>query len=276
MRTGFTKAGWIGTALLLAGASLPAQMRENTEKQLSCNNSGYDSSRARHCEMREQTLPAIGRLSVDGGTNGGASIKGWARNEVLVRARIETSAENEGAAANLASRVTVDGNGGQVKATGPESSHDSGWSVSYEIFVPHSTDLTMNANNGGVSVSDVRGQLRVQTRNGGVNLKRVEGDIQGETANGGIDVELAGASWNGRQMDLKTRNGGVQVSLPSRASANIVAETNLGGIQSDFPMPQSNSRERNRKVEFAVGAGGPPIHIATGNGGIRLKRIEAQ
>jgi hypothetical protein len=34
--------------------------------------------------------------------------------------------------------------------------------------------------------------------------------------------------------------------------------------------------DRSRKLDFNVGAGGPPIHITTGNGSIRLKRAEAQ
>jgi len=27
-------------------------------------------------------------------------------------------------------------------------------------------------------------------------------------------------------------------------------------------------------MDFNIGAGGPPIHITTGNGGIRLKKME--
>ncbi|MEO8597231.1 MAG: DUF4097 family beta strand repeat-containing protein [Candidatus Solibacter sp.] len=279
MRRNLAFTAWLGAALFTGCASLSAQMHDNTQKQLSCADRAHDGDHARHCEVREQTLPAIGRLNVDGGANGGVSIKGWLRNEVLVRARIEASGETEGAAANLASRVMVDGNGGQVKASGPQGGQNLGWSVSYEIFVPQATDLTMTTNNGGIAIADVRGQIRFETRNGGVDLKRVEGDISGETSNGGISVDLAGANWSGRQMDLKTRNGGVQLTAPSRLSANIVAESGLGSIQSDFPMPQTNglnNRERSRKVEFAVGAGGPPIHIATGNGGIRLKRSDGQ
>jgi hypothetical protein len=29
-------------------------------------------------------------------------------------------------------------------------------------------------------------------------------------------------------------------------------------------------------MDFSIGAGGPPIHITTGNGGIRLKRAETR
>jgi hypothetical protein len=33
---------------------------------------------------------------VDGGVNGGMTVKGWQKNEILVRARVQTSAESDG------------------------------------------------------------------------------------------------------------------------------------------------------------------------------------
>jgi len=135
------------------------------------------------------------------------------------------------------------------------------------------SDVTLKGNNGGVTVSDVRGQLHVETVNGGVRLKRVAGDVSGSTVNGGIDLELAGAILDARQIELSTHNGGVTVAMPAQFSARIQAETGMGRIQSDFPMPQ-DPNGRSRKLEFSIGAGGPPIHITTGNGSIRLKRAE--
>jgi hypothetical protein len=262
-------------ALTTGAIPLLAQLQNNSDKQLTCANGGFDNDRARHCEIREQSLPSIGRLSLDAGQNGGATIKGWQRGDVLVRARVDASGENEAAAAITASRVLVDGSGGQVRATGPESANNSSWSVSYEIFVPQVTDLTLKTNNGGITVSDVRGQIHFDANNGGVHLKRVVGDVSGATVNGGIQVELAGAGWDGRQMELSTHNGGVTVAMPAQYSARIQAETGMGRISSDFPVPQDAS-DRSRKLDFNVGAGGPPIHITTGNGSIRLKRAEAQ
>ena len=81
------------------------------------------------------------------------------------------------------------------------------------------------------------------------------------------------ADW--RQMDLKTNNGGITVAMPAQYSANVQAETSQGRIQSDFPMPPTTDF-RNRRMEFAVGAGGPPMHLTTNNGGIHLKRITTQ
>ena len=275
MRTVLTGAAWIGLAASTAGVPLLAQMQDNSEKQMACQNGGYDSERARHCEIREQAVASIGRLNVDAGRNGGVTVKGWRRGDVLVRARVETSGETEAAAGIVASQVWIDSAGGQVRAMGPESVNNSGWSVSYEIFVPQTTDLTLKANNGGITVSDVRGQIHFDANNGGVHLKRLAGDVTGATVNGGVQVELAGAMWDGRQLDVSTRNGGVSVAMPSNYSAHLQAETQSGGVQSDFPvMPEGSGRPR--RLDFTVGSGGPLIHIATTNGRVSFKRAESQ
>jgi len=276
MRSVLTGAACIGFAILSGSIPLLAQLRDNSEKQLTCANGGNDNDRARHCEIHEQNVPSIGRLNIDAGQNGGVAVKGWLRGDVLVRARIEASAETEGAAAIMAGRVTIDASGGQIHATGPESENNSWWSVSYEIFVPQTTDLTLKTHNGGVTVSDVRGQLHFEGLNGGVHLRRVAGEISGRTVNGGIDVELAGGGLDARQIELGTTNGGVTVSLPSDYSARVQTETGMGRVQSDFPLPPDTSNARSRRMDFTIGSGGPPIHITTGNGSIRLKRVQTQ
>jgi hypothetical protein len=275
MRLVLTNAAWIGLAVSIGGVPLLAQLQDNSEKQMTCSNAGYGGDRARHCEIREQSLPSIGRLSIDASPNGGATVKGWLRGDVLVRARVEASGDTEGAAAILASRVMIDGSGGQVRASGPEAADNSGWSVSYEIFVPQATDVTLKTLNGGLTISDVRGQIHFDALNGGVHVRRVAGEVSGKTMNGGIDVELAGALADWRQMELSTLNGGVTVAMPAHYSARIQAETGMGRIQSDFPLPPSTD-PKVRKLDFNVGSGGPPIHITTGNGSIRLKRVESQ
>jgi len=274
MKSALKSVACIGLAVATGSIPLFAQLRDNSEKQLTCANGGYDSQRARHCEMREQSVPAIGRLSLDASPNGGVTVKGWLRGDMLVRARIEASADTEAAATTLTSQVSIDSSGGQVRAMGPEHTNNSGWSVSYEVFVPQTTDVTLKSHNGGITISDVRGQIHFDVNNGGVTLKRVAGDVSGATVNGGIDLELAGAMWDGRQLEVSTRNGGVNVAMPSHYSAHIQAETNSGGIQSDFPL-QLDPNVRARKVDTNLGGGGALIHISTVNGQVRLKRTES-
>jgi hypothetical protein len=275
MKSALMGAAWIGLVVSTGGVPLFAQMQDNSEKQLTCENGGNDGDRARHCEIREQTVPAIGRLSVDAGQNGGATVKGWLRGDVLIRARIESSGDTEAAAASMTSQVAIESSGGEVRASGPQSANNSWWSVSYEIFVPQTTDLTLKAHNGGMTISDVRGQIHFEVNNGGVRLKRVAGDVSGSTVNGGIQLDLAGFTWEGRQLEVSTRNGGVTLAMPSYYSAHIQAETGSGNITSDFPL-KLEGNTRPRKVDFDLASGGPLIHVTTGNGGVHLKRAEAQ
>ena len=55
------------------------------EQSMTCKEDGNRSDRGHYCEIREATIPVAGRLDVDGGANGGISIKGGNRNDVLVR-----------------------------------------------------------------------------------------------------------------------------------------------------------------------------------------------
>src|SRR5580658_4451389 len=262
-------------ALAVSGLPLFAQLQDNTERQLACDNGGHDSETVRHCEIREQSYASIGRLNVDSGRNGAVSVKGALRGDVLVRARIDTEANSEASAAIMASQVSIDGSGGQVRANGPQTGENSSWSVSYEIFVPQTTDLTVKTHNGAIAISDIRGNLRFDVNNGAVRLKRVAGDVGGTTVNGAIQAELVGGVWEGRQLEIGTHNGAVTVTMPSYYSAHIQAETGNGGIQSDLPMTLSGDLHP-KKVDFNLGSGGPLIHITTGNGSIKLKRADAQ
>jgi hypothetical protein len=226
--------------------------------------------------MREQNVASNGRLSLET-DNGSVTIKGWLQSGVLVRARIDAAGENDGAAAALASRVWIDASGGMVRANGPGRDGDSSWSVSYEVFVPQNGDIDLKSKNGALNISDVRGQIHFDAVNGSVRLNRVAGELIGATVNGSIQVELVGNSLD-RQMNLSTHNGSVTVTIPSHFSARVQAETNMGSVSSDFPVPptQSEPNARPRKADFNIGAGGPLIHVTTGNGSVRFKRSETQ
>jgi len=257
--------------LLLLAVSLSAQLHDNRDKQLTCENN-RNSDRARSCKVSEQSLPALGRLTVDAGHNGGVSVKGWAQNQTLVRVRVEAWAPTDAEASLLAGQVHVETAGGILRATGPETRDNRGWAVSWEVFAPHQTGLALSAHNGGINVSDIRGRLETKTHNGGVHITRVAGDVTGSSHNGGIHVEMATAEAS--QLNFDTHNGGIHLALPRNYSARVHAETNNGGINSDFPLPELRDGERRRRnVDFNIGADGPAINVKTNNGGVSIKRI---
>jgi hypothetical protein len=275
MRRILSHTALICGALCLAASAAFAQ-GGNTKASLACteNNNSDNDTRARHCEVKEQTIAASGTINVDGRQNGGISVKGWERNEVLVRYRIRTQAETQAEADNLASQVRVTTAGGQIRAEGPEQGRDFHWDVSYEIFVPRQTDLTLQTHNGGISISDVRGRINFEAQNGGVALKRVGGNVTGNTVNGGLAVELSGNTWEGEGLNVKTTNGGLSVSVPDNYSAHLETGT-VNGHLAVSPAIAEVTRE-TKKLSLNLGSGGTNLRIYTTNGGVSIKRSESR
>ena len=132
----------------------------------------------RHCEVREERLPA-GPLAVDAGQNGGIRVEGWDGNDILIRAVVQANARDEAQAKQIAGQVQVRTGSGQVSATGPDRQNREWWSVSYRISVPHRTDLDLNASNGGITIASVAGAITFDTTNGGVRLADLVGPRDG-------------------------------------------------------------------------------------------------
>jgi hypothetical protein len=242
-------------------------------KSLACDQqSRHEDHQVNVCEMREQTLAYGGRLSVDGGQNGGVSVKGWDGGSVLVRSRVDAWGPDEGSAHSVMSQVRVDYSAGQLKASGPANANNQWYSVSYEVFVPRNADLTLKTHNGGISIADVRGSIQFDALNGGVNLKNLAGDVEGKTNNGGLNITLAGNRWDGTKLDARTTNGGVNISMPQTYSAHFESSTVNGHVNSSFPMTVHGQID-SKKLSTDLGSGGPTIHVETINGGVNLKAI---
>lgn len=250
-----------------------SQKEKNKEKDsLACNDNWSSDRLVGHCEIKEQTLAAPNdTLDVDGRANGGISIKGWERNEILMRARIQTAARSEAEAKELVGQIRIETTGSKIFASGPDNTKDHWWSVSYEIFVPHRSNLSLKSNNGGIAISDVNGQLEFTARNGGVSLRRIGGTVKGGTTNGGVAVELSGARWEGEALDVSTTNGGVSISIPENYSAHVETGTVNGRLSSDFPTGEVRD---SRELAFNLGGGGATIRARTTNGGVRIHRAE--
>ena len=237
-----------------------------------CRNSGrYDDDYKRHCEVRESTMPA-GPLNVDAGQNGGIVIEAWDGNGIRVRAAVQANASSEARAREIAGQVQVQVGGGRVYATGPETDRREWWSVSYRINVPGRNDLDLHANNGGITIVGVNGNMRFDTTNGGVKLQDIGGRVNGETRNGGLNVSLSGNRWDGEGLDVETSNGGVTLNLPEDYNAELETRTVNGGLRIDFPITVQGELTSRRGISTTLGAGGPLVRVRTTNGGVNIGR----
>ena len=267
----------IAALVTFSGVAVFAQKEKIKEKNgsLTCNQDNWYGDRlVGNCEIREQTLaPSGGTIAIDGGQNGGVSVKGWDQNQVLVRARVQTGAPTAAEAQALGQQIKIETSGAKIFASGPENRRNYNWSVSFEVFVPRRADLSVETQNGGVAIADVNGRIDFTALNGGVVLKRVGGAVRGSTTNGGLVVELSGDRWEGESLDVSTTNGGVIMSVPENYSAHLETGTTNGSVNVDFPV---NVQGRlTKQVALDLGSGGATIKAMTTNGGVHQKRLNA-
>jgi len=259
------------TAAVL-GVAVSAQTRRGSNRSTSCNDFG-NSDRRSHCEVREETIPGggVNPLDVDAGRNGGIRVRGWDRADVHVRAAVSAWADTDAEARQIVSGVRIVTGGGTIHPEGPDTSgRDSSWAVSFELDVPRTAMLTLNAHNGGISIDDFQGAAKFHAVNGGVTLRNVSGDIRGETVNGGLTIDLTGDHWNGPGLDVETRNGGIRMTLPEQYSAALETATTNGRINIDFPVTVQG--RVTRSLTTTLGAGGAKLRAVTTNGGVTIRK----
>jgi DUF4097 and DUF4098 domain-containing protein YvlB len=264
--------------LATAGAAaLTAQRDRDRDFGLSQEEWCREARRSDVCEVREDTLSNARVVDLDARGNGGVSVRGWDRPDVHVRARVVVYADSDAEARQIASEIKLVTTGGRIRAEGPTgrdrgSWRDRGWSVSFELEVPHNSEMRIDATNGGVTVRDVRGRMDLRTVNGGISLAEVSGEIRGETTNGGVDIRLTSDKWDGPALEVRTVNGGINLALPTNLSAELDVRAVNGGIHVDFPVTVSGLISSRRELRGTIGAGGPRIRASATNGGITLTR----
>ena len=239
------------------------------DESCSANHSWWGSS-ANFAQVRQERLPSAAINYVDPGQNGSIHVHGWANNDVLVKACIQTSAPNDSEARDLAGQVKITRGAGHIEASGPAQHDGRNWNVSYEIWMPAGSEAKLEAYNGSIAVDGVTGRLRFHTLNGSVRLAEVGGDVDGETTNGSVTVSVAEGGHFQNGLRVETTNGSVKLELPQSYSARVEASTVNGSIRTDFPITVSG--EIGKHLSFTLGSGGPAIEAKTTNGSIHITK----
>src|SRR5579859_838437 len=256
-------------ALSLTAAVACVHAQTSTSSSVSsqdCRDRGWSDDRV-YCETREISVPLTKTLRVDGRTNGSIRVHGWDKNEIHATAHVEAHARDDKEAQDMAKDVTISTTHDELRAEGPSSRSYSrwdgggstGWSVSYDVWVPKQTDLELTAHNGGIAVENVDARVDAETTNGGLSMTDLAGDVRGRTTNGSVHAEVNGDKWNGRGLDLTTTNGGVVLTVPRNYSADLETGTVNGGMNIDFPVTVQG--RINRRLTTKLGSGGPLIRV---------------
>jgi DUF4097 and DUF4098 domain-containing protein YvlB len=90
------------------------------------------------------------------------------------------------------------------------------------------------------------------------------------TTNGGLVLQISGDRWYGEELDVKTTNGGIVISVPSNYSAHLETGTVNGNLKIGFPVTVQG--DITRELAVNLGSGGPTIRAKTTNGGVIINR----
>ena len=260
----------------LSGVTASAQDKEKdkfknkTYNKEFCSNNWSNGDKASFNEIRETTVSS-NSLAVDGKRNGGISVKGENRSDILIKACVQTWGESDEAARQLAGNIRIE-TGPTVRAEG--AGEESNWSVSYQIFVPRNTNLNLTTLNGGIAISNVEGNIEFEAKNGGIHLRDMAGDVKGKTTNGGLHIQLNGSGWKGSKLDVETKNGGVHLEMPDSYAARFETRTVNGGFKSDVAAlnveKPENDHTRGVNISRDLNGGGALVRVVTTNGGVKI------
>jgi len=193
-------------------------------------------------------------------------------------------------ATNVNGDLTLDVSSSDVTATGTRGSLtvDAG---SGDVRVTDATgDLNLDTGSGNVVVSRVQGdQLIIDTGSGDVTLDHAEfrslkidtgsgnadatavraEDLLIDTGSGDVTLELVAG---GGSIDVGTGSGQVNVTVPSDYGAAVILDTGSGEIDLGG-IPVTVTRLAEDHVEGRIGDGRSRLHIETGSGDVRLRKI---
>jgi DUF4097 and DUF4098 domain-containing protein YvlB len=195
-------------------------------------------------------------------------VRGWDRSGIRVRMRAIGQAATAARAQEIASAVNLSIVGSVIRADGPPADAGEHWAAEFDVDVPDDVMMKLRARNGEIALDNVLGSGEFQTDNGAIRLSGVNGDLRGTTRNGGVEVTLRGRTWIGAGLDVSTRNGRVQLFIPTDYSAELEAGTVNGDLEADLKFATATGR--SGRVRTALGNGGSPVRVLTRNGRVTL------
>ena len=143
---------------------------------------------------RTFTVSGPVRLELSNGS-GNVDIRGSADGKVHIYGKVSGSWTILGNAEKNVAEVVANPpleQHADVIRVGKNSSWLHNVSIDYQIEVPHDTDIDAGVASGGITVDNVRGQVKASSASGYVHVYRVDRDVQISAASGSIDVSTIG------------------------------------------------------------------------------------
>jgi hypothetical protein len=203
--------------------------------------------------------------------NGTVEVDGWDRDAIEVHA-VKTAKVRESDLERVSIEVDAEPRAVSVVTRYPQNEGVE-VAVEYVIHVPHGARVEhLGTVNGTLRIAGVDAIEDLRTVNGNIEVYDGAGAIHAHTTNGNVHLELVhidAAHGDKGEATAETTNGSLLLAIPSDTQADVEARCLNGNFYSELPMALGSTLHP-REIHGKLGRGGPPIHLHTVNGGIRL------
>jgi hypothetical protein len=201
----------------------------------------------------------------------------------------------------VAANPPIDHRGDRLRLRSPLDPDESrAMTVNYDLRVPPDTRVIAVSDSGAIEVRNVAGHVEVRTQSsaislvslgsadietgsGAVRLDGASGAIRISTSSSGITARdlrggLRARTESGRTIlsgspsgpwDVSAGSGSIEVDFYAPVNATLQATTGSGSVEAPERMVKGSIEKR--RVEGAIGEGGPVVRLASRSGSIRVR-----
>jgi hypothetical protein len=233
-------------------------------------------------QERTLTKSAVSSLQIQAAQYGGIQVSGWDRDQYSIKACLGAAGESAAEAQRLLAQLSLSAQEGRVTVTGPG---DGSWMGYLIIQAPNGSAMALEAKNSPIAVSSIMGNIEARNQNGPLSLRDVDGRVRAEVINGPISfagsrgehrlsvrngplsVELLGDRWESGDLEGRTENGPVTLSLPPDYQSAVQVDTSKHSpVACRAAQCKESTRTWDRPNLIAFGGPNPVIRLSTVNG----------
>lgn len=135
--------------------------------------------------------------------------------------------------------------------------------IRFLITVPQQYNVDLDTSSGGISVTDLNGDVRAGTSGGSLHLGDITGSVWGRTSGGSIKLTSSGS-----QADLKTSGGSIEVV---NVAGDVHAQTSGGSLRFGEIQGSIWGKTSGGSIKVTKCSGGADVQ--TSGGTIRLESV---
>lgn len=153
--------------------------------------------------------------------------------------------------------------------------------IKYVMKVPRQVSVLYKETNwaggGGITVSNIDGDLEIKTNNGNITLNNVTGPVVANSTSGEVKAVFSGLN-QGKPTAISTISGEVDITLPVAVKSDLKLRSINGEMYTDFDLGVKNSKDGMAKVggasnvEGAINGGGVEMSINTISSNIYIRK----